>query len=135
MTAGDAVRISQGFTRMLLGTYVVFLLFSLSFAGLTVLSPDIHETEAYANVRKVMAIGYALPAGTMLLLALWLTGRSNAALRLADDVMAAVSVNETRESIGLFRPLSALWPLFFITAIIIVVVYIVLIYAVDSGLF
>ena len=135
MTASDAVKISQGFTRLLLGTCLVFLLFSLAFAGLTVLSPDIHETEAYANVRKVMAIGYALPAVTMLLLSLWLTGRANAALRLGEEIMLSDSQAEAVKSIGVFRPLSALWALFFVTAIIIVVVYIVLIYAVDGGLF
>ena len=87
MTAMDAVRISQGFTRLSLWNYFGFLGLSLGFSGLTVLSPEIHETLAYADMRKVMIIGYTLPAVTLLLIALYLTGRSNAALRFAEAKM------------------------------------------------
>lgn len=135
MTASDAVRISQGFTRLLLWSYLAFLLLSLAFAGLTVMTTDVYETLAYANKRIVMAIGYTLAGSTLLLIALHFTGRSNAALTLAEELMAKDSEAETVRSIGLFKRTSALWALFFMVAIIITVNYIVLIYAVDGGLF
>ena len=135
MTAKDALTASQGFTRMALGIFVVFLLISLAFAGVTVLSPDVHETLAYDDRRKVMCIGYTLLAVTLLLAVLYLTGRSNAALKLGKALMPPEPDHEAAKSTAVFKPLTALWALFFMTAIIIVVNYIVLIYAVDGGLF
>lgn len=135
MTASEAARISQGFTWLSLWNYLAFLVLSLTFAGLTVLSPEINGTAAYADMRIVMAIGYSLVAVTLLLIALKMTGRSNAALKLAAELIGTDAAAEAAAQGGLFRPMSALWPLFFMTAIIIVVNYIILIYAVDRGLF
>lgn len=135
MNATEAVQISQGYTRMSLTNFIAFLLFSLAFAGVTVLSPDIHETAAYADVRKVMCIGFTLPGIVMLLIALHFTAKSNAAMRLAEELMFADEEKQSVRSIGIFRQTSTLWALFFMTAIIIVTNYITLIYAVDGGLF
>lgn len=135
MTANDAVKASQGFTRLMLLVYLAFLAISLLFAGLTVLTPEIFETLAYADKRIVMAIGYSLSGCTLLLIALHLNGRSNAALTLGQQLMLAEDSADTARPNGLFKPISALWALFFMAAIIITVNYIVLIYAVDDGLF
>jgi len=135
MTAKDAVAVAQGYTRMTLGVCLVFIVISLLFSGVTVLSPDVHETLEYDNQRKVMCIGYTLLSVTMLLAVLHLTGRSNAALRLGHELLPVDPDAEATKPTGIFRPLSALWALFFMTTIIITVNYIVLIYARDGGLF
>ena len=135
MTPGDAVKISQGFTRLSLWVYLAFLTLSLVFAGLTVLSPEISETLPYADNRIVMAIGYSLSGGTLLLIALHLNGRSNAALTLGEHLLLASEGADMLPAISLFKRTSALWALFFMAAIIITVNFIVLIYAVEGGIF
>jgi hypothetical protein len=132
MTARDAVMLAQGYTRVAVWVYLMFALVSLAFGAVTILSPDVYETIAYADKRKVMSIGYSLVAVTMLLAVLHLNARSNAALTLGQ----ALQGEEAGGGNGaVFRRLSALWALFFMAAIIIVVNYCVLIYAVDGGLF
>ena len=133
MMAGQALSAAQNYTRSALLTYLVFVIVSLAFAALTVLSPDIYETEAYADKRKVMSICYTLVAVTMLLIVLHLTARSNASLALGRALAAKDAGADTAS--GVFRGLSTLWGLFFMAAPIITVNYIVLIYAVEGGLF
>ncbi len=135
MTPKDAVVIAQGFTRLSLNTYLVFVLISLAFAGMAVLSEDIFETPAYDDKRKIMCIGYTLLSVTMLLFVLYLTARSNAALTLGKELMQGRAESQEIKALGVFRSMSTLWVLFFMTAIIITVNYIVLIYAVEGGLF
>ena len=135
MDAIETVRAAQGYVRLSLWNFALFLGLSLLFGGGTVLSPEINETLAYADIRKVMAIGYAIPALALLLSGLYLCGRSNATLRLG-ALVAGPLMNEAQSDWqGAFRPLNPLWLLVFYPAILIAVVYVVLIYAVDSGLF
>jgi len=131
MTAKEAVDVGVRFTQLNVRNIYVFILLSLVFGGWTVLSADINETEAYADVRKVMAIGYVLLAVSTLLLSLHFTSRASAAFKLGGGI-ADPSGARTK---GVFRGVSVLWVLFPMVAIIIIVTYIVLIYAVDGGLF
>ena len=135
MKETDALGISQGFLRMALWAYFVFLLISVVFAGVTVFWPEVHETLAYDDRRKMMSIGYTLISVTLLLLVLRLNGRSNAALKYGQASVADGGGAEPAPRPDVFRPLSALWALFFMTAIIIAVNYTVLIYAVEGGIF
>ena len=131
MTAKDAVDLGLRFSRLNAINIYVFFLLSLAFGGWTVLSSDINETEAYADVRKVMAIGYVLLAVSTLLLSLHFTSRASAAFKLGGRLVEPPEAG----SKGVFRGISVLWVLFPMVATIIVVSYIVLIYAVDGGLF
>ncbi len=131
MTAKDAVEVGLRFTRLNAINIYFFVLLSLTFGGLTVLSSDINETEAYADVRKVIAIGYVLLAASTLLLSLHFTSRASAAFKLGGR-LADPSEGGSK---GVFRGVSVLWVLFLMVATIIIVTYIVLIYAVDGGLF
>jgi len=135
MTPKDVVTLAQGFTRLSLMVYLVFILASVAFAGVTVLSPDIFETPAYDDKRKVMCIGYSLISVTMLLSVLQFTARSNAALLFGKELIEKDAEAHGPKALGAFRSTSTLWALFFMTAIIITVNYIVLIYAVEGGLF
>lgn len=131
MTAMDAVHVAQGYARLLFWNFGAFLVLSLGFGGLTILSPEIRETLPYADMRKLMVIGYGLPALALVLAALHFCARMNAALEMAGAMAGA----EAQAGEGVFRPLSVLWLLTLYPAIIIVVSYTLLIYAVDGGLF
>jgi len=131
MTAKDAVDVGLRFARLNAINIYVFILLSLGFGGWTVLSADINETEAHADVRKVMAIGYVLLSVSILLLSLHFTSRASAAFKLGGQLSDLSEGNPK----GIFRGISVLWVLFPMVATIIVVTYIVLIYAVDGGLF
>jgi len=135
MTPKDAATIAQGFTRLSITVYLAFIVFSVAFAGVTVLSPDVFETPAYDDKRKIMCIGYSLVAVTMLLAVLHLMARSNAALTLGKELIEKAHGTQEIQALSAFRTTSTLWALFFMTATIITVNYIVLIYAVDGGLF
>lgn len=134
MTAKDAVAAGLKFSQLNIRNIYAFILLSLLFGGLTVLSADINETEAYADLRKVMAIGYLMLSVPLLLLSLHFSARANAAFSLGGALAADHPAIE-RPTKGIFRGTSLLWVLFPMVAIIIVVTYIVLIYAVDGGLF
>jgi len=131
MTAKDAVDVGLRFARLNANNIYAFFLLSLAFSGWTVLSADINETEAYADVRKVMAIVYVLLSVSTLLLSLHFTSRASAAFKLGGRLADPAEEG----SKGIFRGISVLWVLFLMIATIIVVTYIVLIYAVDGGLF
>jgi len=134
MTAQDAVNAGLRFNDLNLRNIYAFILLSLVFGGMTVLSGDVHETEVYADMRKVMAIGYLLLSVPLLLLSLHFTARANAAFSLAGKLAADVPAIDSPTK-GIFRGTNLLWVLFLMVAIMIAVSYIVLIYAVDKGLF
>lgn len=131
MTAKDAVDVGLRFTRLNTINIYAFMLLSLAFGGWTLLCADINETEVYADVRKVMAIGYVLLSVSTLMLSLHFTSRASAAFKLGGKLAEPSEAG----SKGVFRGVSVLWVLFPMVATIIVVTYIVLIYAVDGGLF
>ncbi len=135
MTPKDTVALAQEYTRLSLKAYLFFILISFTLAGVTILSPDIFETPAYDDKRKIMCIGYTLLSVTLLLFILYLTARSNAALTLGKELMLGHEETQEIKALGVFRSMSTLWVLFFMTAIIITVNYTILIYAVESGLF
>lgn len=133
MDAVDAIRVAQGYLRLSLMNFTLFLGLSLLFGGWTVVSPDIHETLAYADIRKVMAIGYAIPGVALLLSALYLCGRSNATLKFAAALARPAMTEGGWEDA--FRTLNPLWLLVFYPAVLIAVTYVILIYAVEGGMF
>lgn len=135
MDAMAAIRAAQGYLRISWLNFVVFLALSLCFGGWTVLSPEIHETLAYADIRMIAAIGYTIPALALLLCGLYLCGRSNATLRLAATLSKPVTDEDKAAWDAAFRPLNPLWLLVFYPAVLIAVIYVILIYAVDGGLF
>jgi len=132
MTATEVANIAVRYTRLGTRNIYVFILLAVMFGGWTVISPDVNETEVYADVRKVMAIIYTLLSVSLLLISLHFTARGNAAFRLAAELLPSEAAALVP---GVFRPVSALWILFPMTATIIIINYVVLIYAVDGGLF
>jgi len=135
MTSKEAYDIALKYMRLNIRNFYIFIAVGLAFGGWTVLTSDVNETEAYADLRKVMAVGYTLISVSLLMVTIKYMVRSNAAVKLAGELLQGEPASERAQSLSIFKPTSILWALFAMTAIIIVVNYIVLIYAVDGGLF
>ncbi len=135
MTSAGAADIARRYTALTLACYLAFMMVSLLFAGITVLSPDIFETAAYEDRRKVMAMGYTLLSVTLLLGMLALNTRANAMQKLGLALMAQGDIPQMPLVKSAFRTINPLWILSLMAATIITVNYTVLIYAVEGGLF
>lgn len=138
MTTNETHNAASQYFDLNIRNIYIFMILALVFGGWAVLSPDFNETAPYADLRKLAAIGYSMVSVILIVLTLKLMVRMNAALRLAQSTLspsADGSAEAQKDARRLFRPISALWALFPMTAIMIVVNYIILIYAVDGGLF
>lgn len=130
MTSKDAAALAARYASLTLRNSHIFTALCIGFVVWIVASPDLHETEAYADVRKLLAIVFCVLAIPLMLATLKLMARMNAAARLAGELLQADA-----EAAGLFRPVSPLFALASMTTAIIIVTYIILIYAVDGGIF
>lgn len=132
MTSSEAYGIAQGYTRIAMTAIYVFTMLCVGFVVWIVNSTDLHETESYDDLRKLLALVFSIFAVPLMLAAVKLLARSNAAVRLAGELFNSEhSESDTR----LFRPVSPMFAFFAMTVAVIAVNYIILIYAVDGGLF
>ena len=135
MTSNDAYDISLRYTGLVMRTVYAFIALSVGFVVWIVVSTELNETEAYADVRKMLALVFTIMSVSLMLATLRLMAKANAASDMARALFHGDAANEAVKDIRLFRPVSPMFALCGMLVAIIVVNYIILIYAVDGGFF
>lgn len=135
MTSKDAYDIALSYTRMTMRNVHVFIALCVGFVVWIVVSTELNETEAYADVRKMLALVFSVMSISLMLATLRLMAKANAGADMARTLFHSDPANEAVKDIRLFRPVSPMFALFGMLVAIIIVNYIILIYAVDGGFF